>query len=79
MKRETIDGNNIFVIHDFLSSDECERHVELSEAIGYETFTIDGEVYLGYRNNARVIVDEPGLAEALWARAAEHLPPIIDG
>lgn len=79
MKRELIDGDAVFVIHDFLSSDECEKHIERGEALGFETFTIDGEVYPGYRNNARVIFNDPDLAETLWARAAENLPPKIDG
>ena len=48
MKRELIDGERIFVIHDFLSADECKRHVERSEAAGYETFTIDGEVIMAF-------------------------------
>ena len=78
MKRETIDGDRIFVIHDFLSSDECKRHIERSEAIGYETFTIGGEVFHGYRDNARVIVEDVVLADTLWALAAEHVPPMID-
>ena len=78
MKRELIDGHRLFVIHDFLAPGECESHVERSEAIGYETFTIGGEVYHGYRDNARVVVDDADLAETLWQAAAEHLPPIID-
>lgn len=78
MKRETIDGDRIFVIHDFLSTAECESHIERSEAIGYETFTIGGEVFHGYRDNARVIVEDVVLADTLWALAAEHVPPMID-
>ncbi len=79
MKREPIDGDRIFLIHDFLSAEECARQIERSEAVGFETFTIDGEVLHGYRDNARAIVDDQPLADALWARAAEHLPPVIDG
>ncbi|MCO6459008.1 MAG: 2OG-Fe(II) oxygenase [Pirellulaceae bacterium] len=78
MKRESIDGDRIFVIHDFLSPRECRRHIERSEAIGYETFTIDGQVFHGYRDNARLMVDDAELAESLWQLAAEHLPPEID-
>lgn len=77
MKREAIDGDRIFTISDFLSTEECERHIERSEAIGYETFTIDGEVYHGYRDNSRVILEDPDLAQSLWDRAAECLPPVI--
>lgn len=78
MKRELLDGDRIFVIRDFLSAAECQRHVERSEEIGYETFAIDGEVLHGYRDNARVIVDDPVLAASLWSLAGEHMPPLID-
>ena len=79
MNRKMINGDKVFEIHEFLSCDECERHVERSEGIGYETFTIDGEVFPGYRNNARVVVDDPVLADTLWNRAVEHMPPVIEG
>ncbi len=78
MKREFIDSFRIFVIHDFLSPTECERHVKRSEALGYETFTIDGEVFHGYRDNARLIVDDADLAVTLWQSAAEHLPSSVE-
>lgn len=78
MKRELIDGNRIFVISEFLSPDECERQIERSEAIGYETFAIDGEVVHGYRDNARVVVDDDDLANSLWQLAAEHLPAVFE-
>lgn len=79
MHRELIDGENVFVIHDFLSPEECEEQIERSEALGYETFTIDGQVFAAYRNNARLIHDDQALADALWAKAAAHLPPQIEG
>ena len=79
MHRELIDGDRLFVIHDFLSPEECARQVERSEAVGYETFKIDGEVFHGYRDNARVLLDDPALADTLWDRAAAHLPPMIEG
>ena len=78
MNRESIDGDRIFSIHGFLSADECQRHIERSEAIGYETFAVDGEVIRGYRDNARAIVDDPVLAEALWALAEKYVPATID-
>jgi predicted 2-oxoglutarate/Fe(II)-dependent dioxygenase YbiX len=78
MQCEFIDGNRIFVIHDFLSAAECASHVERSEKAGYETFTIDGEVFHGFRNNARLIVDDAGLADSLWSKAAAYVPPVID-
>ena len=78
MKHELLDGEKIFVIRDFLSRDECERLVERSEAIGYETFTIDGEVFPEFRNNARAILHDSALAETLWVRAGKLVPPLID-
>ena len=78
MKRESIDGDRIFKIHDFLSPSECERHVQRSEAIGYETFAIDGEVFHGFRDNARLILEDVHLADLLWKAAAVHLPPILE-
>lgn len=78
MNRESIDGDRIFLLRDFLSADECRHHVERSEAIGYETFAIDGEVFHSYRNNARVIVDDQDLADTLWSRAIQHVPSMID-
>lgn len=79
MNRELIDGERIFSIDGFLTVDECQRHVGRSEEIGYETFTIDGEVLHGFRDNARVIVDDPELAETLWPLAARHIPEMLDG
>ena len=70
MRLEAIENDRIFLIHDFLSPDECERHIARSEAVGYETFTIDGEVLHGYRDNGRVIVDDPDLADVHALRNA---------
>lgn len=78
MKRELLDGEKVFLIHDFLPLEECRQLIATSEAIGYEAFTIDGEVIAAFRNNARLMHDDPELAESLWQRASEFLPPMID-
>lgn len=79
MERELLDGEQIFVLRDFLSPEECESLIERSEAIGYETFTIDGKVFPEFRNNARVMMEDSTLAETLWLRAAASIPPVIEG
>ena len=79
MERELVDGERIFVIGNFLSPEECEGLIARSEAIGYETFSIDGEVFPEYRNNGRVMMEDSTLAETLWTRAAMLIPPMIDG
>lgn len=79
MKRESIDGDDLFVIHDFMSSEDCQRHIQHSEEVGFETFSIDGEVFHGYRNNARAMFEDPALADTLWAVASTWMPATIDG
>ena len=78
MKRELLDGEKVFIIHEFLPHEECNRLIVTSETIGYEAFTIDGEVIASFRNNARLMHDDPELAESLWQRASEFVPPMFD-
>ncbi|WP_166831874.1 prolyl hydroxylase family protein [Thalassoroseus pseudoceratinae] len=79
MKLETLEGDDLFVIHDLMSAEDCQEHIDRSEALGYETFTIGGEVVHNYRDNSRVIVDDPALADALWQTAAGMLPARREG
>ena len=78
MERKLIEGTQIFLIQDFLSASECGQHVERCEALGFETFTIGGDVPNGYRNNARVMMDDVELAKTLWQRAADFMPTEIE-
>jgi hypothetical protein len=78
MKREELAGEKIFVLHDFLSREECERFITVSEQIGYEDAPITTaggfEMRKDIRNNDRVMLDEPDLATAWWERAKDQLP-----
>lgn len=73
MDKEQIEGDRIFVIRRFLTSEECGAFVARSEQSGYEAATIttgagfvmDKEV----RDNARVIVDDLALAKE-WSERA---------
>jgi hypothetical protein len=47
-----------------------------SEAIGYEAATVGGALAVEIRNNARVILDDAGLAAELWARARPLMPQV---
>ena len=70
MHKECLDGDRIFVIHDFLTPAQCRSFLERSEQEGYDEATIttsagfvmDKEV----RDNARLIVDDAVLANELW-------------
>jgi hypothetical protein len=78
MMKRGLDGDNIFVIPDFLTGAECTSFITASEQAGYEEATIstlegpslDKEV----RDNARLIRDDPALAAAWWQRAKPFLP-----
>ena len=83
MHKEHFDGDRIFVIHDFLTGDECRSFITRSENAGYDVASIataagpviDREV----RDNARLIADDPALAETLWQRARPFIPPTTGG
>jgi hypothetical protein len=84
MDRELLDGESLFVIHDFLSAEECERLIERSETLGYKVATLNGELVPELRNNARLIVEDAELAGSLWERARPLLPErrgpwLVDG
>jgi len=82
MHREDLQGDLLFVIHDFFSPEECERSIGISEGLGYidapittpRGFVMAEEV----RNNTRVMVDEPALAAELFERAKPFLPSEVD-
>jgi hypothetical protein len=78
MRREELDGPTTFVIHDFLTPEECDDFIATSEGVGYADApitTASGFVMRkDIRDNERVIVDSPSLAETLFAKARPHLP-----
>src|SRR5438105_2296738 len=75
---ETLDGENIFVIHDLLSAEECGHLIARSESLGYEAASVGGELLPQLRNNARAFLEDPTLAADLWRRAAPFVPAICD-
>ncbi len=84
MTKEEIDGHKkIFLIHDFLTAQECDEFISLSEEYGYDDapLTMAGGPVMrkDVRNNARYVVDEPFLAVVLWSRAQPFVPPDFEG
>jgi hypothetical protein len=77
-KEQLLDGDMIFVLYDFLSPEECERFLAESEGAGYGGAPITtGTGFIvrkDIRNNDRVMVDDPALAELLWARVRQFMP-----
>jgi prolyl 4-hydroxylase len=79
MNKVELDGEQVFVIHDFLSREECAGLIRQSEAQSYEVGTVGGVVAEGVRNNDRVVFDDPLLAAEMFARARPFLPDPLDG
>jgi predicted 2-oxoglutarate/Fe(II)-dependent dioxygenase YbiX len=82
MQKQCLDGDRLFVIRDFLTPEECAGFVARSEQAGYDDATITTSAGLvmnrDIRDNARLILDDPALAERLWERAQPLIPRNID-
>jgi prolyl 4-hydroxylase len=83
MRKEEIDGERIFVIHDFLSPEECLQNMERTEQMGFGlapiTTAYGPVINRRARNNDRVMFDDRELAQSLWERAAPFLPANLGG
>lgn len=70
--------DDLFVVHDFLSPDECAHYIALSESLGYGDAPITTSAGFvmrkDIRNNDRVILDDPQIASALWERLRPFVP-----
>jgi prolyl 4-hydroxylase len=78
MRKEQVDGDRIFLIHGFLTDEECEAYIEESESTGFDDAPITTATGMimrkDIRNNTRVMVDDEPLAEALFEWAEPFLP-----
>src|SRR4051812_9400095 len=78
MRKELLDGEQVFVIHDFLTAEECAEYVRVTEAAGYGAApisTLGGFVMAPeIRNNERVMLDNFEWAKKLWDRAKPFVP-----
>jgi predicted 2-oxoglutarate/Fe(II)-dependent dioxygenase YbiX len=79
MRKELLaERDDLFVIHDFLSPDECAAFIARTEAAGYgdaPITTFSGPVIRkDIRNNDRVMIDDHGLAAEMWARLRPWFP-----
>lgn len=83
IRKEQFYGDWIFVLHDFLSPEECREFIALGEAQGFADAPITTgrgfEMRKDIRNNTRVIHDDRSLAASLWERAAEGVVPLWNG
>ena len=72
-------ANDIFVLDDFLSKQECLGFIEQAESTGFSAADVDTgegkEVITYIRNNERVDMESKELADRLWLKLdGVHLP-----
>ena len=79
MTKEQLDGDRVFLIHDFLPQAACVELIRRSESLAWEVGTVGGDVITDVRNNDRVLFDDPPLAADLFRRARAFLPDEIEG
>jgi hypothetical protein len=58
-----------FLLHNVLSSEECEFLIRGTEKLGYEVMS---EYSSDYRSNTRLILDNPELTDVLWKRSQSN-------
>ncbi|HRI07725.1 MAG TPA: 2OG-Fe(II) oxygenase [Nannocystaceae bacterium] len=83
VRREDI-AAGVYVLHDVMAPRECRRLVDAAEAIGFTHagLAVGDDAYrvnLSVRNNLRVVVDAPALAERLWRRVRDHVDARHEG
>ncbi|MEW6736802.1 MAG: hypothetical protein AB1489_36275, partial [Acidobacteriota bacterium] len=65
-------SDNLFILRDVLSANECEVLIMRAEEVGFSTAPVITESGFDYRldirNNSRIIVDDQALADMLWQR-----------
>jgi predicted 2-oxoglutarate/Fe(II)-dependent dioxygenase YbiX len=83
MQKQELLGEDVFVVHDFLTAEECAAYIAASEQQGYEDAPItmgDSAIVIkDYRDNLRVMVDDVALAADLFVRARPFLPALLQG
>ena len=74
-------GAGIFVIEDFLTSEECESYINVSESHAWEDAAIQTpeghRIFVEVRNNSRIIFDDESLAREIYEKARPHLPDVF--
>ena len=72
-------SNGVFTVSQFMSQAECQKWIQFSEETGYEAakITLGKQQVLNQsvRNNERLIYDSTDLAEELWGRVKDFVPP----
>lgn len=75
-------SERVFTIPHFLSQQECDELIALSEARGFEVAPVrtpsGPQLMANVRNNQRTMFNEPEWKERLWARLVSANLPVLD-
>ena len=78
LQKRCLDGDQVFVIPNFLTPEECDQHIAISEGIGYVDAPITTSAGFvmrkDIRDNLRVMHDDVELATQLYARLEPFMP-----
>ncbi len=79
LQKLCLDGDQVFVIPDFLSKQECEAFIATGESIGFDEAPITTAagfvIRKDVRDNRRAMLDSAPLAGQWYARLAEFMLP----
>lgn len=74
--------NEVNVIHDFLSTDQCKQLILFGERLGFDEAAINTstgqEIFKAIRNNERIIFDDASLAMELFEKIRYFVPHTMD-
>ncbi|MBS0205257.1 MAG: 2OG-Fe(II) oxygenase [Planctomycetes bacterium] len=83
MIKRVLVPDHIITVPSFLTGDECDRYINLSEGKGYDDAPITTahgfEMRPDIRNNTRVILDDFDLARLFWDRIESAVPSPFGG
>ncbi|QDV51758.1 prolyl hydroxylase family protein [Gimesia fumaroli] len=82
MREEIWLTDSVFTVENFLTPQECDKYIRISEDFGYEEALVSsprGQVLRkDVRNNERVMFQNEEFAEWLWERARDFIPQSYD-
>lgn len=78
MPEENWLNDSVFTVENFLTPEECQKYIRISEDFGYEDALVSsprGQVLRkDLRNNERVMLQNEEIAAWLWERASDFVP-----
>mmetsp|Transcript_89845 Transcript_89845/g.253371 ORF Transcript_89845/g.253371 Transcript_89845/m.253371 type:complete len:223 (-) Transcript_89845:70-738(-) len=67
----------IGAIDPFMMEDECQSWIEWGESLGFEEAKQRQTTEMAFRDNGRIEVDNPEIAQLMWLRIKPFVPDVI--